>query len=74
MELGLVFIWAACVRRRQGKGVPGENIVEKAWFLAPPENPAQPTCPPVPGDGRRVKSFCRLFERAKMLLFEEVTL
>jgi hypothetical protein len=52
-----------CVRRRLGKGVLGGTFVEKAWFLAPPENPAQP-----------IKSFCRLFERAKMLLFEEVAL
>ena len=51
------------MRRRQGKGIPGGNFVEKVWFLAPPENPAQP-----------IKSFCRLSERAKILLFEEVTL
>ncbi len=43
IELGLVSVWTACVRRRQGKGAPGGNRAQKAWFLAPPENPAQPT-------------------------------
>jgi hypothetical protein len=35
------------VRRRQGEGVSRGNSVEKALFLAHPENPAQP-----------IKSFC----------------
>jgi hypothetical protein len=43
IELGLVSVWTACVRRRQGKGTPGRNRAQKAWFLAAPENPAQPT-------------------------------
>ena len=42
IELGLVSVWTACVRRRQGKAAPGRNRAQKAWFLAPPENPAQP--------------------------------
>ena len=47
IELGPVFIWAACVRRRHGKGAPGRNRAQEAWILAAPENPAQPA-----------KSFC----------------
>ena len=47
VNLGLVYAWTACVRGREGRGVPGVNSVKKAWFLAPPENPAQP-----------IKSFC----------------
>ena len=43
IELGRVFVWTACVRRRQGNGGPGGNHAEEARFLAPPENPAQPT-------------------------------
>ena len=30
------------MRRRHGKGAPGRNRAQKAWFLAAPENPAQP--------------------------------
>ncbi len=46
IELGLVSVWTACVRRRHGKGAPGRNRAQKAWFLAAPENPAQPTKSP----------------------------
>jgi hypothetical protein len=46
IELGLVSVWTACVRRRQGKGVHRRNRAQKAWFLDPPENPAQPTKSP----------------------------
>jgi hypothetical protein len=42
IELGVVSVWTAYVRRRQGKGAPGRNGAQKAWFLAAPENPAQP--------------------------------
>ncbi|MGD9075449.1 MAG: hypothetical protein PVJ69_09575, partial [Desulfobacteraceae bacterium] len=42
IELAPVSVWTACVRRRQGKGCPGGNHAEKARFLAPAENPAQP--------------------------------
>ena len=43
IELGLVSIWTACVRGRQGKGSPGRNAALEARFLTHPENPAQPT-------------------------------
>ncbi len=43
IEPGLVSHSTACVRRRQSKGVPGKKRAQKAWFLAAPENPAQPT-------------------------------
>jgi len=42
LELGLLSVWTACVRRRQGNGVVERNPAQKAWFLAAPENPAQP--------------------------------
>jgi hypothetical protein len=43
IELGLVSVSTPCVRRGQGKGAPGRKRAQKAWFLAAPENPAQPT-------------------------------
>ena len=43
VELSLVTVWTAGVRRRRGMGVPGRERTKKAWFLPPPENPAQPT-------------------------------
>ncbi len=42
IEPGLVSFSKACVRRRHGKRAPGKKRAKKAWFLAAPENPAQP--------------------------------
>ena len=54
IELGLVSVWTARVRRRQGKEAPGRNRAQWAWFLAAPEYPAQPA-----------RTFCRAVSKGQ---------